>query len=561
MKLRSCVILLCVTALVADEEWLEINTPQGPVRGRKYPGKELFAFYNIPYATAPTGVHKFKAPLPPPQWKEPYDAVEMAFVCPQNSQVLKEFLPNKVLMNENCLTANVFVPKTDKEKLSVVVYIHGGGFMIGYGNRNKATQLMIKRDFIMVTFNYRLGVHGFLCLGTEDVPGNAGMKDQVAALQWVKNNIASFGGNPKDVTLAGSSSGAASVELLMLSNLTDGLFHRVIPESGGSLAAYAVQRDPLEIARYHARKLNFTNYHSLYDLEEFYKTKPLKLLNSITHFDRTDSTFLFSPCVETEISAGHVAFLSESPLKILEKGKYKKLPMLYGFTRMEGMLRIDYFNIWKHKMYERFSDFLPADLKFYSEEEKREVARAIKNFYFRSRPVGDDNVLGYVDFFTDVMVAYPILRAVQLHAKAGHKHIYLYEYAYPSEDFVPHTNLRSTDHCAQSKAWLDNYNGKSEVYENRNYQYIRKLVREIWHNFMKTGKPVRPGSLMPAWPPAGPDRSPHMLIGPNMELLGPLLEKMTKFWDQIYKLNYRDSSPSPPLKFRSASGYIQNKRF
>ncbi|KAJ8733880.1 hypothetical protein PYW07_014431 [Mythimna separata] len=561
MKIRSCVVLLCVTALLAEEEWLEINTPQGPVRGRKYPGKELFAFYNIPYATAPTGVHKFKAPLPPPNWTEPYDAVEMNFVCPQNEQILKEFMPEKVLMNENCLVANVFVPRTAEENLSVIVYIHGGAFLIGYGNRNKATQLMIKRDFIMVTFNYRLGVHGFLCLGTEDIPGNAGMKDQVAALRWVKKNIASFGGNPKDVTLAGSSSGAASIELLMLSKMAEGLFHRIIPESGGSLAAYVVQRDPLEIARYHAKKLNFHNTHSLFDLEEFYKKKSLQFLTSISHFNRTDSTFLFSPCVETEIGRGHEPFLSESPIKILEAGKYKKLPMLYGFTRMEGMLRIGYFDIWKHKMYQKFSDFLPADLKFYSEEERMEIARAIKNFYFRNRPVGDDNVLGYIDFFTDLMVAYPILRAVQLHVKAGHKQIYLYEYSYPSEDKVPHTNLRSTDHCAQSRAWLDNYDGKTEIYEDRNYQYIRKLVREIWHNFMKTGKPVPPGSPMPPWPPVGPDRSPHMVIGPGMDLRGKLLERITNFWDKIYQSHYRDAIRSPPLKFRSSSGYIQNKKF
>ena len=263
---------------------------------------------------------------------------------------------------------------------------------MGYGEMLKATQFMKTKDMISVTFNYRLGVHGFLCLGTEDIPGNAGMKDQVALLRWVQQNIASFGGNPDDVTIAGFSAGSASVDLLMLSKSAEGLFHRVIPESGGSLAAFTVQRDPLEIAKTYARQLKFTNVDDIYALEDFYKTAPLELLTSDSFMYKTDSTFMFSPCVERDTDG---AFLTESPLNILKKGNYKKYPILYGFANMEGLMRVMFYDYWKPLMNEKFSDFLPADLKFKSEEEREEVADKIKKFYFGDKAVGEDTMLGY----------------------------------------------------------------------------------------------------------------------------------------------------------------------
>ncbi|KAJ8733881.1 hypothetical protein PYW07_014432 [Mythimna separata] len=522
---------------------MDVTTTQGVVRGRLHPYEDMYAFYNIPYATAPTGDHKFKAPLPPPRWLDTYESLKKTIICPQNKAVNK-LLSEKLVMDEDCLIANVFVPRTTEKNLSVLVYAHGGAFSIGYGSTNKGSQLMkLKKDVIMVTFNYRLGVHGFLCLGTEDIPGNAGMKDQVALLRWVQKNIASFGGNPDDVTIAGSSTGSASVDLLMLSKSAEGLFHKVILESGGGLAAFAVQRDPLQIAKYHARKMNFTNFHDMHTLEDLYKKASLEVLNSHSFFDRTDSTFLFSPCVERDTGDG--AFLTESPLSILKKGNFQKLPMLYGFTSMEGLLRIDYFDIWKHKMNDKFSDFLPADLQIPSVEEKEEVVKIIKSFYFGNKSIGIDNILGFVDYFSDVLITYPMLRALQLYVEGGNSQVYLYEYNFLINDSLPYPHIRGADHCAQSTAWLDNLDYRSESLESRKYQKMRLTVREIWHNFIKTGNPAPEGSSLPTWPPAGMDKSPHMKLGEKLELRGVLLEERTRFWDDIYQKYYRDAGPPP----------------
>ncbi|XP_026726295.1 juvenile hormone esterase-like [Trichoplusia ni] len=554
MKLWTCVLLLCAAAVCvtceqppSDEDWLELDTPQGPVRGRRDPNSDIYAFYNIPYVTQPLNEDKYKPALPAPVWTKPFDAVNKHVICPQPTFHI-DLMPKHMVMQEDCLIANVFVPDTRKKNLSVLVYVHGGAFVMGYGEMFSGKRLIEKKDVVLVTFNYRLGIHGFLCLGTDDVPGNVGMKDQVALLRWVQKNIASYGGNPNDVTIAGYSAGSASVDLLMLSKSAEGLFHRVIPESGGNLAAFSIQRDPLEIAKDYAKRYNFTEVDDIYALEKFYKTAPIEWITEDTFFDRHDSTFLFSPCVERKTT--DEAFLTESPLSILQKGTYKKLPLLYGFAEKEGMLRLWSFEYWKHMMNENFSDFLPADLHFKSKDEREAVADKVKKFYFGDKPVGDDQILNFIDMFSDIIFDYPMLRAVKLHVQAGHNQVYLYEYSFVDEDtpLIPYTNIRGANHCAQTGAIMDGLNMThlDESSITPAMKNMKKIMRGIWHNFVKTGKPVPEGSSLPAWPATGVDCSPYMSLGEKIELRNePLLESRFRFWDDIYQKYYLEPIPPP----------------
>ncbi|XP_047523259.1 para-nitrobenzyl esterase-like [Pieris napi] len=196
----SCVFIFfaCICICYADSR--VIDTAQGPVKGYKENG--LYAFYNIPYAKAPTGRDRFKPPLPAPARTYVLEARDRGILCPQPTMLIDMF-PQSVTMTEDCLVANVYIPDTTKMNLPVVVYVHGGGYIVGYGNLFTYKHFVKTHEVIVVTFNYRLGAHGFLCLGTDAVPGNAGMKDQVALLRWVKENIANFGGDPDDVTIAG----------------------------------------------------------------------------------------------------------------------------------------------------------------------------------------------------------------------------------------------------------------------------------------------------------------------------------------------------------------------
>uniref|UniRef100_A0A0K8TVB0 Carboxylic ester hydrolase n=1 Tax=Epiphyas postvittana TaxID=65032 RepID=A0A0K8TVB0_EPIPO len=543
--------LACAASAQGDaRESRTVQTAQGPVRGFKT--DEIFEFYGIPYATAPTGKNRFKAPLPGPIWMNPLDAVNDKIVCPQGS--MSGFPMDGLIERENCLVANVLTPDTEEKNLPVLVIVHGGAYQLGFGSALLPKSLVKTKKMVAVSFNYRLGLHGFLCLGTEGAPGNAGMKDQVALLRWVKENIANFGGNPDDVTIGGYSAGSSAVDLLMLSESTKGLFNKVIPESGANVAVWSIQLDPIENAKEFARTNNFTAVDDINALEEFYTTASFDLLTSDIFMYRKDTTFVASPCMERNI--GEETFLEDYPVNIIKQGKYRKVPILYGFANMEGLFRMDIFAKWADDMNKEFSDFLPSDLKFKSESERSKVAQEVKEFYFGDKPVGEDTVQAYIDFFTDVLFAYPHLRSVQLQVEAGSDSIYLYEYSFyspppefegmpPIPEFIK--KIRGANHCAQSGAVHDTNMPFFGTDTSEEFLRFQEKLREMWLNFITTGKPVPEGSSLPAWPPVGANRSPYMDLGEEIKLKGPLLEKRARFWDSIYERYYR--APVPPSPY------------
>ncbi|KAM3966733.1 LOW QUALITY PROTEIN: para-nitrobenzyl esterase-like [Aphomia sociella] len=549
--------LVCLVAGVfceqkVDEESKVVRISQGQVRGYKDPYEDIYVFHGIPYAQAPTGLNRYKAPLPAPIWVEMLEAVDKGIICPQNDD--SPFIPGN-RRQEDCLIANVYLPNTSKQNLPVIVYIHGGGFQVGYVNLVTYKKFVAKQNVIVVTFNYRLGVHGFLCLGSEYAPGNAGMKDQVALLRWVKKNIVSFGGNPDDVTIAGGSAGSAAVDMLLLSPLVKGLFNRAIPESGSNTALWSIQRNPLKNAKDYAKSLNFTNVDDFYALEEFYKTTSYETLALKTFVDNPDGTFGMALCVERD--TGEDKFIDDTPINIL-KGKYNKVPLLYGFANMEGMIRLPLFELWKDRMNDKFLDFLPADLQFENEEQKELVAEQIKKFYFKGNSISPDMVSNYVDYYTDVMFAYPALRSVRLQVEAGNDQIYLYEYSFVEDTTVPeqYSSLRGANHCAQSMAVIDELFDRTEKNISNELRKVKIMVRDLWSNFIKTGNPVPEGSSYPTWPPANADGFPFMDIGSELQLRGTLLEERMRFWNTIYEQYYRAPSPPPAPPAKHAELYF-----
>ncbi|XP_039745525.1 esterase FE4-like [Pararge aegeria] len=529
-----------------NEDSRLVNIDQGPVRGYKEAEYGIYSFYGIPYANVPKGKNRFKAPLPPPIWSETFDAVDHEIICPQ-SDLMNVFRSSKII-KEDCLIANVYVPDTKERNLPVLIIVHGGAYSIGWGNMFTPKKLVGSKKIIAVTFNYRLGPQGFLCLGTKDVPGNAGMKDQVALVRWVKTNIASFGGNPEEIIITGFSSGASAVDVLILSKMTQGFFKKVIPESGSGLGPYAVQLDPIENAKTYAKLLNFDNVDDLDALEQFYKSLPLDVLNSVQVTHRKDSVTIMSPCIERD--TGEERFLDDSPINIIKSGNFEKLPLLYGFTDMDGLLKFPQFNNWIDDMNTNFSDFLPADLQFKNKDEKESVAKEIRRFYFGEKQVNEKTALEFIYYFTDVMFACPILRSTKYQVEAGHNQIYLYEYSYVEDStlFVPHTNKRGANHCAQTFSILDGFWNDTIIDEKDVSNDIiqrKSYMQPIWLNFMTTGKPIPEGSDLPVWPPVGLDLSPHMSINRTFELKEIPLKERSLFWERIYEKYYRD--PIPPI--------------
>ncbi len=209
------------------------------------------AFKGIPYAAPPIGARRWAPPERPDPWSGVRAAKGFGPVAPQ-TRVPIEFLKLLVLndpQSEDCLTLNVWTPGADGERRPVLVWIHGGGFSIGAGSQSlyDGAALARRGNVVVVTINYRLGMLGFLNLaeitgGRIPASGNEGLLDQIAALEWVRANIAAFGGDPDCVTIFGESAGGVSVGSLLGLSQARGLFHRAIPQSGASSTASTLER-------------------------------------------------------------------------------------------------------------------------------------------------------------------------------------------------------------------------------------------------------------------------------------------------------------------------------
>ncbi|XP_028171853.1 esterase 6-like [Ostrinia furnacalis] len=338
----------------------------GAVRGRPAPRPPHHAYLGIPYARHSRN-DRFKAPKPARSWDGTFEAAYQ-IKCPQPDGS----------GTEDCLVVNVFSPE-DADGRPVLVVVHGGNFQRGWGAHRPPARLLA-RGFVVVTFNYRLGSLGFLCLGIPEAPGNAGLKDQVAALYWIHKNIAHFGGDPLDVTLYGIESGAAAVQLVMLSEAATGLFHKVILESGSALSPLALAYDPKLTAFDAAIAVGYTGTDSVEELAKFYKDLPLeRLVNTST---------MFLPCLENNLATTH-SLLDTDPLEIYKQGNYQKVPMIIAYATSVGASAIET-EIANSNLSENFADLLPNNLAFDDSKMKHRVAEVVKEFYLGNNVLDGD---------------------------------------------------------------------------------------------------------------------------------------------------------------------------
>ncbi|HEX6817085.1 MAG TPA: carboxylesterase/lipase family protein [Ktedonobacterales bacterium] len=210
-----------------------VATRQGAVRGRLSEG--VFAFKGIPYAAPPFGVNRFRPPQPADTWDGVRDALEYGPTAPKPPYPppFDKILPEPVIPGDDCLNLNIWTPELGAAKLPVMVWIHGGSYRNGTGAIPTYDGAHFARDGVVcVTINYRLGVDGFLAL--DDGVANLGLLDQIAALRWVQENIAAFGGDPSQVTIFGESAGGMSVSTLLAMPAAAGLFTRAIAQSGAA---------------------------------------------------------------------------------------------------------------------------------------------------------------------------------------------------------------------------------------------------------------------------------------------------------------------------------------
>jgi para-nitrobenzyl esterase len=218
------------------------TTTYGPVRGFAATGDrpdDVVAFLGIPYAAPPVGELRWRAPRRPASWRTPLDATRFGPSAPQPvGGMLDGLVPGMAVgdIDEDCLTLNVWTPGVDAAARPVLVWLHGGAFTIGGSSlpTYDGARLAAREDVVVVSCNYRLGALGFLVVDHLDAQANCGLLDQVAALEWVRDNIAAFGGDPGRVAVFGESAGAGSVLSLLSTTRSEGLFHAAIVQSGAT---------------------------------------------------------------------------------------------------------------------------------------------------------------------------------------------------------------------------------------------------------------------------------------------------------------------------------------
>ncbi|RDV00091.1 carboxylesterase/lipase family protein [Trinickia dinghuensis] len=315
----------------ADRPPTRIDLPAGTIEGVKTSFREieLRAFRGIPYAQAPIGELRWKPPEPVTAWAGVRDASQFGARCMQLALFPMEFRSRQ--MSEDCLFLNVWAPaRTAGEKLPVLVYFYGGGFAAGDGSEPRYDgAALASRGMVTVTVNYRLGVFGFLALpemaleSPHGAAGNYGLLDQQAALRWVRENIAKFGGDPEKVTIGGKSAGAVSVSAHMASPLSRGLFAHAIGQSGAALGPLEVwsRSDATTASQKFARKMKATSLSAL-------RAMPAQtLLAGMGTKDKP--AFLFWPSVD-----GH--FLKQSLEATYEAGSQARVPLLVGSNSHEA---------------------------------------------------------------------------------------------------------------------------------------------------------------------------------------------------------------------------------
>jgi para-nitrobenzyl esterase len=315
-SLTAIACALTITALPAAADTGIVQTTDGPVRGTVTADHR--SFEGIPYASA----RRWTSPAPPTRWRAPLDATKPGPTCAQTG----DFIGDKPSDAEDCLTVNVTSP-TGARKLPVMVWIHGGGFFSGSGGIYPGQELATKGDVVVVTFNYRLGVFGFLAHPELPDSGNYGLEDQQAALRWVQRNVARFGGDPGQVTLFGESAGGVSTCTHLAAPGSAGLFQRAIIQSGP--CALTTQwpysdgnwvtrprQDALQAGQKLAADLGCSTVSCLRD-------KPVADLLAASGGGQG-----YGPVSGTRV-------LPLSPAQALATGQFQKVPVIQGTTRDE----------------------------------------------------------------------------------------------------------------------------------------------------------------------------------------------------------------------------------
>jgi len=498
----------------------QVKVSEGLLQGTFEPATGIRSFKGIPFAQPPVGELRWKPPLPPKNWKGVRQADKFGPRAMQRA-LFGDMGFRSNGMSEDCLYLNVWTPaSSEKDRLPVLVYFYGGGFAAGDGSEGRYDgESMARRGIVAVTVNYRLNVFGFMAHpelskeSPEHASGNYGLLDQTAALKWVYQNMAAFGGDPKLVTIAGESAGSISVSAHMASALSQPLFARAIGESGSLLGALTPV--PLDKAEETGLKFATNNgANSLADLRAFPAEKLLEATGK-------PGTPWWGLTVDG-------LFFPEDPVKVFAAGNQKKVPLLVGWNSEEMNYRMVLGPA--DPTVENFQNALKRIYPDTWEQASKVYAAA-----------NDGEVLQVAtDLAGDRFISFSTWKWADLQNKYSSNPVYRYYYAHPRPAMKPEMGnatpglaggvnrngrnnppappARGAVHSAEIEYAMGNLR-LNEVYAWTPEDFkVSELMQSYFANFIKTGNPNAKG--LPEWPAMSKTGTPSFMrldVDPRVE--------------------------------------------
>jgi para-nitrobenzyl esterase len=465
-----------------------VKTAYGVLEATAAPVKGVYAFKGIPFAQPPVGDLRWREPLPPRNWTGIRNADQFGPRCMQRTTPTADYWFRSDGMSEDCLYLNVWTPaKSNKERLPVLVYIFGGGFQNGDGSEPRYDgAAMAAKGMVAVSLNYRTNVFGFfthaglVAESPHKAAGNYGLLDQVAALRWVRQNIAAFGGDPNRVTIAGESAGSLSVSALMVSPLARGLFAGAIGESGALIST--LPPPLIETAIQNAAK--FT---------EAVGTSELKALRAMPAEQLLDIAAKAAPFRFVPVIDGY--YLTKSLAEAFQAGEQAKVPLLAGANSEEMNAQMILGGAeptpenFAGRVAKLYGSRAPEVLKAYAGATRAEVLQAA------------------TDLASDRFISHGTWKWTELHMQTGGKPVYRYLYTRIRPPYQgmpgqapppPGPAPLGAVHAAEIQYAMGNLHLDNRYpWEPADYK-VSGIMQAYFVNFIKTGNPN--GSGLPEWP-------------------------------------------------------------
>lgn len=496
------------------------------------------SFKGVPFAAPPVGDLRWREPQPVSGWQGVRSAKQFGPRAMQ-LQVFGDMGFRSDGMSEDCLYLNVWTPATsEKERLPVLVYFYGGGFVAGDGSEARYDgESMAQKGIVAITVNYRLGAFGFFAHPelTKESPhgssGNYGYLDQQAALRWVQQNIAAFGGDPSKVTIAGESAGSISVSAQMASPVSKNLIAGAIGESG-ALVNSAL--DPIPLAEAEKNGVQFAQNIGAGSLAELRAIPAQQLLQAAG-----------KPGAGRFVATLDGYFFPKAPVEIFAAGEQAKVPLLAGWNSEEMtymfLLGKDAPTVENYrKAVERmYGDKAAEVLQVYPAATNEEVIQAA------------------TDLAGDRFIAYSTWKWIDLHSQTSNQPVYRYYFSRPRPDMVPEMGnatpglaggvvkesdanavkmprARGAVHSAEIEYAMGNLrHNKTYAWEPEDYQ-VSEVMQNYFANFIKTGDPN--GKALPAWPAVNKGEKEQVLhIDVHTEAKPAIHRARYQVLDKLYK--------------------------